>query len=258
MSLNNVYKRIQLHYQANRWYHITSGKKCFYIEPYPIAAYSKCLKLLKSSKITTFPKFTEKCVDKAVMNAFVRHDIDTEKCIRNMDLLVNVDKKNGIKSGLYFRSDDASGYDLNNYRSQICKYHNEGFEIGLHTVCYQKDNFILELKKEREQFEKALGFPPLTLTIHGMGRFRFEIRTKLLEYIAINLENQGFYFTDCMEKYRKYDYVIHDSHLNPNNKRYILSDFVSPPLMKNKSIIILTHPCYWIPDANEKDNTWST
>lgn len=181
------------------------------------------------------------------INLFVRHDIDTATCMHNMAILLDIDRKFNFQSGVYFRVDDEE-YSLSDHKDEIQTILADGFEVGLHSVCYIEDNYMEAFRRETEKFTREAGFRPKSFTVHGLGQFRLDVRLKFYDEIADRLDEFGYEFSDCCSKLRSYDYVIEDCHWDETKKaRYIKSDFfrLSTILDYGKHFLILTHPSYW-------------
>ena len=179
------------------------------------------------------------------INVFIRHDIDTRACIENMHLLLAIDWDFGAPAGVYFRADDQE-YPLSEQKDAIQVYRDSGFEIGLHTVCYTKDDYLAEFRRETEKFSNAVGFRPKSFSVHGLGAFRHRVRMQFYEDISKQLLESCYEFGD-IPQLRSYDHVIHDCHLDERENRSLYDDFVKPLsfFRKGKNYLILTHPCYW-------------
>jgi hypothetical protein len=141
---------------------------------------------------------------------------------------------------------DDEEYLLREYRELIRFYKDSGFEIGLHTCCYTKDDILTEFKRETDKFTEETGFPPKSFSVHGLGDYRQEARMKFYQEIPNRLEEFGYNFGDTPQL-RSYDYVIQDCHFDQNRNFFIYDDFFRPPLFfhKGATFLILTHPCYW-------------
>jgi hypothetical protein len=216
--------------------------------PYKVGIYENMLSQLKNDEDIYIHDFVSGKPKEDKINFFLRHDIDTKGCIENMSLLLDLNKKYNIHSGVYFRVDDDE-YRLGDYREVVNKCKNQGFEVGLHTVCYVKDDFMKEFVRETEKFIDETGIIPESFTVHGLGEFRVETRKIFYEEIAKRINEFGYTFTDCHKKFRKYDYVIQDCNLIvEKQQRYIFDDFINRPpfFKKGGEYLILTHPCYWI------------
>jgi hypothetical protein len=216
--------------------------------PFPVHIYQGLLlQALSNPRIRVLP-FTDTGSPSANQtNLYVRHDIDTRECVQNMALLLDIDQEVGVRAGVYFRADDGE-YALEDYRKEIQAYRATGFEIGLHTVCYLKDDYLDALRKETELFTRSLGFSPTSFTVHGMGPCRMDVRMRFCEEICGRLAEFGFTFSDCCPHLRSYDHTIHDSHWNTKERvRFLYSDFIRLPLFSRGSstYVLLTHPGYW-------------
>jgi len=178
---------------------------------------------------------------------FVRHDIDTADCGRKMRLLLDIDREAGVSPGVYFRADEEA-YRLAELRNRIEPYRSDGFEIGLHTVCYVHDDYLRAFEMETRVFRDAFGFSPTSFTVHGLGTHRHDVRMRFCDDVCERLEDFGYGFSDCCPKLRSYDYVIHDCHFDAKRDvRFVYDDFAGRdfPYAPGMSYVVLTHPCYW-------------
>ena len=217
--------------------------------PYASSIYRELLySIIQSKKNRVMPFIPNNETDSNEVKFFVRHDIDTKHCMKNMSLLLDIDKSSGVQSGVYLLS-DGKNYSLSEHRSVIQSYREAGFEIGLHTVCYIEDNYLKAFERETKEFADNLGFRPRSFTVHGLGEYKLDVRIHFAEEIMGRLDEFGYTFTDCNLNMRAYDYVIEDCHWNESRKsRFIYDDFTrTPPFFKKgNNYLILTHPCYWI------------
>ena len=189
-------------------------------------------------------RFAERSTNRKGINIFVRHDVDTAACIRKVNHLLAIDREFQVPAGLYFRIDDAE-YRLSDYKDWLNAWREEGFEIGLHTVCYLDDYPLEAFQRETAKFERDIGFHPRSFSVHGLGTFRADVRRRFYREISKHLHELGYVFGD-IPQLRAYDYVFQDCHLDEKNKIFICEDVQGPfPFQKGKQYLILAHPCYW-------------
>ena len=214
--------------------------------PYNLTIYRQLLEQVCLSPDMEFVPFAskqKKGFEKIKM--FIRHDVDTKQCVENLPLFLEIDKSLNVWVGVYFRVDDEE-YSLMQYRDIVQSYNKLGFEIGLHTVCYKKDNYLDEFKRETDKFTYEVGFRPRSFSVHGLGDYRLNIRMQFYEEIASRMWEFGYKFGDIPQVHA-YDYVIHDCHLDENGNRFIYDEVINLPsfFRKGENYLILTHPCYW-------------
>lgn len=224
------------------------NKRCkLQVSPYPLKIYSALLENLIETD-ATFPNFIERgSIDGR--RVYVRHDVDTAACVENLAETLEIDQKYGIRSGVYFRL-DAEDYDFESLSKLIADVDKQGFEVGVHTSCYDYDDPIPQFKRETERFRTVTGIAPRSFTLHGLGRKSHLARLRFRRYMARNLRSFGYAFSDCHVSLRKYRYVVEDCHTQQTDgQRFIYNDFQScaPMLASNTCMLILTHPCYWRP-----------
>jgi hypothetical protein len=224
------------------------NENIFLTAPYPLEIYRNLLsEVTRSDRYHCRSYIPVRAVREDKVNIFFRHDIDFFKCIANMDALIQLHIDFGIGTNIYFRVDDEE-YSLAAYRETVREYHRQGIEVGLHTLCYIKDDFMAEFKRETEKFCDELGIRPLSFTIHGLGSFRLETREVFKKEISTQLERFGYKFSDCLRHLFHYHSLHQDCYLTVDKKnRFIQERFISPPsyLKVGQSCMVLTHPGYW-------------
>ena len=186
-------------------------------------------------------------ISKEHINIFLRHDVDTLKCVNNIELLLEANSVFKYPAGVYFLVNDDD-YHLGDHKAVVTECKERGFEIGLHTICYAKDDYLKQFRLETEKFADETGIRPTSFTIHGMGEYRLSIRKKFINDIISRHNEFGYTFSDCHKAFRSYHHVIEDCHMDfSKNKRYIFDDFREIPsfFRKGNCYLILTHPCYW-------------
>ena len=220
--------------------------------PYDILIYQDLLGMAQADDHINIVPFTARRTSRNWINLFLRHDIDTLECIKKVDLLLDCNLNLGLPAGIYFRVDDDE-YCLKDHKNLVNDYREQGFETGLHTVCYTHDNYLDQFKFETQKFADEVGFQPKTFTIHGLGNT--ENRRKFRRQIVKNYHQFGYdsyprfhsLFRTSSKCYN-YHYVIEDCHLDiVTNQRFILADFKMFPLFMSKGLnyLVLTHPCHW-------------
>ena len=225
-------------------------RKQYSYAPYKMSIYQKILQQAKEDERIRVGKFEIPESSKDQINLFLRHDIDTLKCVQNIDLLLESNIAQSYPAGVYFLVDDDE-YHLGDHKAvaQACK--DKGFEVGLHTICYAQDDYLKQFKLETEKFADEAGFRPATFTIHGLGDERLNIRKSFIRDMIKRHEEFGYSFSDCHKAFRGYHHVIEDCHMDfAVKKRYIFDDFKAFPsfFKKGQNYLILTHPCYWEKD----------
>jgi hypothetical protein len=178
---------------------------------------------------------------------FVRHDIDTAKCVTNLPLLLSIDREMSVSAGIYFRVDDQE-YRFSECRELIEEARQAGFHVGLHTTCYLKDDYMDAFRGETEKFEREAGFSPASFNAHGLGAYRLEVRLNFYDEVALRMGEFGYEFSDCCPALRAYDYVAQDCYWDEERQaRYLQNDFFHPKdyFSRGSRFLILTHPCYW-------------
>lgn len=217
--------------------------------PYPLSLYSELLDCTRKHDWLNVRDYAAPTAARGRPALYFRHDIDTQQCVDRMTCLLDEDLRAGVLPGVYLRADERE-YCLAEVRSKIEPYRARGVEFGLHTVCYLEDQFLSELAREANHFERSLGFRARSLTTHGLGDHRLEVRLSFCQQIRSRSKEFGFDFLDIDPRVRSYLYVIEDCHRHPRSGcRFIYDDFKRFPWasIRHGDLLVLTHPCYWQP-----------
>jgi hypothetical protein len=211
--------------------------------PYPLRLYERLVRLLTTVRgqdilrLSDLKPSQSSCV-------VLRHDIDTERCIHNLPAIVSVEKGQKVFSTVLFRV-DGQEYDPTSCAELANSLREEGFDVGLHSLAYLSADSDNQLSEEIEQFRQAFGFLPNVYNFHGLGTKFLGRRMQLCANADRILNRYSFLKgTDSYPGF--YVYRIQDSH-GLESKRFILSDFISPPmeLISAGRVLVLTHPAYW-------------
>lgn len=246
VHLSSAWLTLKTKYSPCQFHRYLRARRIYHYAPYPLKIYEQCLKSLKSSSSHQFvPFLSYEGADGERDKVFVRHDVDTEQCIRNLPETMEIDQRLRIGAGIYLRVDDEE-YSARDHRDMLLRYREQEFEIGLHSLCYTKQDYIQEFQRETEKFKSLMGFQPRSFSVHGLGSFRLKTRTKFYQEI-IHCFHQFGYETGDIPTLRSYEHTIHDCHLDAQNRRFLYDDFLYFPRFssKGKHYLILTHPCYW-------------
>jgi hypothetical protein len=245
--------RLKRRYRSFQIQRYLRTRGVFQYIPYPLDIYDQLLRRLKTTDGNEIlPFLSYRSSRGEVNNFFVRHDIDTKDCIKNLPSTLAIDENLNVQSGVYLRADDEE-YCLSEYRTMIQRNRSLGFEIGLHSLCYLKDDYLGEFRKETEKFREEMGFQPRSFTVHGLGTFRLDVRNKFYREIAVSFRKFG-YETGDIPQLRAYEYVVQDCHLDSENRRFLYDDVLNwpPLLLRGSHYLILTHPCYWNEERDTK------
>lgn len=243
-ALSNL-KRLYTRVSDPQLMRYQSARNAMKTAPFPIDMYRDCLIGFQELGLK-FPEFV-KSPKSQTANVYVRHDVDTQACIDNIERVMDIDKGLGVPSSVYFRVDDED-YDFSAYSDIVQRIAKDGFEVGLHTSCYSYDDPIKRFEYETQKFTSESGLAPTSFTLHGLGREHYVKRVKFRNHAGRNYEKFGYKFTDCLRATRHYRYVIEDCHVDPQTKdRFIYDDFTNFPdaMTKTGNLLVLTHPCYW-------------
>jgi hypothetical protein len=216
--------------------------------PHPAALYRDFLAQAKRRPGLALPRFDAPPVPAAnAARLFLRHDVDTVRCIEKLPLLVEANLALGVAAPVYVRTDGID-YDPRAARDVVREAAAAGIEVGLHSSCYLAEDPEAEFRAEGERFADCYDFRPRSFTMHGLGDTRLDQRLAFVESAAGRLAQLGYAFTDAHPSLRRYDYVITDCHPDPvSATRFIYDDFHSLPgfLARGRDYLVLTHPCYW-------------
>ena len=209
--------------------------------------------LVASPEVAIQPFCSREAPDRQKAYVFIRHDVDTARCVERLGALVEQDLSLKVPSAVFVRVDDVC-YSAKDARSTLADIRSRGIEVGLHTTCYLDDDYLAALARERTKFADEIGFQPNTFTVHGLGDHRLAQRRAFYEEIHAVLGDYGFTFSDCHPSLRRYKYTIEDCHTQSDGTRFLFDDFLPGklPLVPGKSFCVLTHPCYWSPDARDE------
>ena len=214
--------------------------------PYKLSMYRYAIQRYQDAGFA-FPKFG--AFPPTSPAIYLRHDIDLENCPTMLPYMLEIEREHGLNSGTFFQANPQTPYHLKTYRALVSDMVKEGFEVGLHSVCYIADDPMRELENECRRFEDALGLKPKAINAHGLGLYKLEQRHAFYKAVTADLlEVLGITYSELPSK-RPYNYVAEDCHRlpeAPTTNRFLRDDFIMPPPRKNGfSYLILTHPGYW-------------
>lgn len=235
----NADKRLRIEFQSIRTFGIHG------FAPYSLDVFRNFLNLATLNNNVSIKLLSKEFPDPTLLNIYLRHDIDNEKDVKNLEYMISILLSMEIRSAIYVRMDRLE-YDPIQLRDYLQDLRANGYEIGIHTSCYLYDNYMDVFKEETDAFHHLFGFTPTSFTIHGMGQVRWDVRMAFLSSIKLEMKSLGYSFCDTLDI--TYNHVIQDCHGGPDFKnRYIMRDFKLLPLsLKNGEIyLILTHPGYW-------------
>jgi hypothetical protein len=215
--------------------------------PHDVAVYAQLLQQARRARGLDLAPFLERKTGGRKPRLYFRHDVDTADCVRMLPQLIEANLKEGVPSPVYIRM-DGTEYEPAALAGSVAKYRGQGVEFGLHSSCYTQDDYLAALRREIDGFTRCFGFPPRSMTVHGLGDHRLAVREQFSAEIVERLAEFGFAFTDCDVRMRRYDYVITDCHPEPgSDRRHIYDDMLRLPrfFQPDRDYLVLTHPCYW-------------
>ncbi|MDG2422529.1 MAG: hypothetical protein P8M22_00980 [Phycisphaerales bacterium] len=239
--------RLRQTYGADFFDYVKRRRQIHSRTPFSAGIYQDLLKSMSGDSLYSIHDYMSQEKVANLINVFARHDIDTQQCVDNMSMMLDINLELGVRTAAYFLVHDEY-YHLADHREVVSEYRESGIEMGLHTQCYVDNSPLDYFRREIESFEDALGFSPKSFTIHGLGQFRIKTRMEFRRKIAKLYQQFGFQFSDAIKAHRRYQYVIQDCHGSPDQGgRYIYDDFIAmpPTLPRSSNVLILTHPCYW-------------
>lgn len=213
--------------------------------PYSPEIFRSVLTLAAVNENVSIKLLSREASDPGRLTVYLRHDIDTENDVKNLDLLISIQRSMDIRSAIYVRM-DRQEYDPAQLRDYLRELRDIGFEVGLHTSCYLDDDYMDVFKAETNTFHRLLGFAPTSFTLHGVGQVRWAVRMAFLESVKPGMKSLGYSFCDTFDI--KYNRVIQDCHGGTETeRRFIMGDFreLPEPVYGNEKYLILTHPGYW-------------
>ena len=245
--MSRLWHSVRYRYAAWRRRHYMRSLTPAAIAPYSSGTYRKFLAHALRDGALKVASFLDAPAGPGNATLYVRHDIDTADCMRRLRVLLDVDRELGVGSAFYFRADQEE-YRLADHRDEIAACRAAGFEVGLHTSCYVHDDVFAAFAEETRVFVNALGFQPQSFTVHGMGEFRVDARTRFRREVLDRLGEFGYRFTDTCPELRTYDHVFQDCHWDAaRQSRFIYDDLTGRrfPFAPGQCYLLLTHPCYW-------------
>lgn len=215
--------------------------------PFSVSFYQDLIQSLKADESSVLHSFLDSQPPAYKKSFFFRHDIDTQLCVQQLPVLLQIDEREQVPSASYFRVDQQE-YSLAEAKKAIRMTDEMGFEVGLHTVCYVEDDVLKAFEEETKVFSDLLGKSPRSFTIHGLGDFRKEQRREFIEKIQSCYAAYGYKWSDALKPY-PYKLEIQDCNWNADKTAmHLYEDFITPPLntlKEGEAAVILTHPCYW-------------
>lgn len=191
----------------------------------------------------------------------LRHDIDLPRCPPMLPRFAEIERRHGVRSGVFLLAGPHAPYELADLRGLAADLRADGFQVGLHTLCYVADDPWAEFEAERERFRQALGFEPQSFNAHGLGRVKLRERRRFYAQVdRRRLSALGFGYSDLAPHLRRYDHVVEDCHRRTSGEgardvagpggtddgaRCIMSDFRGVPDLPDARYLVLTHPGYW-------------
>jgi hypothetical protein len=219
--------------------------------PHPLSVYTKLLLDLQVTygqtiKFLTLDAHLKQLANGHEIRVIVRHDLDTEVCLRQADELIKIEQKCNINSSWYVRVDDYQ-YRMESSRDLVLRLIAQGYHVGLHTAPYIHSRPLAALSEAINRFEDAFGFSPTSFTVHGFACSEIlrQRRKLFLEEFARNRER---FPAVCDTVQPSYDLSWGDSHFTRYRKRAYLDRGEWNRILAAKpgqSILILNHPCYW-------------
>ena len=182
----------------------------------------------------------------------VRHDIDTDDCLRNVGPLLELDVKLGVPSSWFFRLDDMV-YSIDRAKDVLDLVARSGKVAGVHSTSYlrSRDSQTLKLvfQEELTRASQFLDSSILPVTIHGEGLRNLTLRRELENTVRSGATGEISPFTiqhDIHDTPFGYQHVFDDSRLLRDGSRYLGLDFKVPHLAAPCGKTgFLSHPGYW-------------
>jgi len=174
-------------------------------------------------------------------NLLIRHDVDYTP--ERLERLTQIEDAFGVHSDIHVIV-DPSHYDVLAYGGLLRSLAQRGYCIGLHTLAPNADDFYTVLRREVEAFDRVLGFPPATFSIHGVCPHPAnwsEKRARFLAKIAPRLASFGFAGSHNLSGV---DFWVEDSGLG-GEFAYLQSDWVERTPGPGQVMGVLVHPDHW-------------
>jgi hypothetical protein len=232
--------------RIKRWYFQSKYKRIY--AQYNLSLYRDLLYSIdKDPHLNWRPFFTQDQELTEHKWVYVRHDIDTEMCIKMLPNMIEIDRSFNVVPGVFFIVNNEA-YQIEQCRNIARDLKDKGCVVGLHSTCYLKDDYLTEFRREIDIFESVIGYRPDTFNVHGFGNHRLEARLAFYKDISRCYSDFGFEYSDCWSEMREYKYTIEDCHwCHSLAKRYVKDDIKYPQrYLKTGNNLLMTHPCYWI------------
>ncbi len=192
--------------------------------------------------ITSRELYGEMPLDPSKRYILIRHDLDYAP--ERLVPVIDIERRLGIRSDIDVVI-SGQHYDPAPYVAEWRKLAEESFAIGVHTVAPQEDDFFSVLRKEIETFQKMLGFPPRTFSIHGVcpspANWK-QRRMRFLERIGGRLESFGF---TGSHNIGGISFWVEDSGRG-GEFSYICRDFIECEPEPGQVMGMLMHPDHWL------------
>ncbi len=137
----------------------------------------------------------------------LRHDHDGGKKLP-LSLLCDIEEAAGFRSSIHILVDglDYDPLPLVPFWKDLSK---RGFDIGLHSQCWMRENYEEAFFDDLAKFELLLGFKPKTMSLHGAWP-RSDIDMRRREEFLGNL-NKYLRDTDIAGYNNTFSWVLEDS-----------------------------------------------
>lgn len=239
----------QLSFFSPGWKKYTNQRNKYgavYDPPYQGDIYGALLERLSSVENITFSTISDLGITNSRPIVVLRHDLDFTDCVKNLDILTEIEIQHNLRSSIMVRV-DCEDYLPEIAKDKIKKHKDKGFDIGLHSTAYTQENPAEALTAELKTFYDVFGFHPTSYNFHGGFDSHLPTRIEMgLAYKEILAQHAYLKTSDSVSGY--YEYRLQDCHIRSGSK-CIFVDFVSPPTAQIENsrhpILVLTHPCYW-------------
>lgn len=181
-------------------------------------------------------------LDPTVPHVLIRHDVDYTP--ERLDDMLDVEMALGIRSDVHVPIGDRL-YDTAPWIEGWRRRAAQGFLFGLHTLAPGQDDFFSVLRDEIELFEKRLGFPPCTFSIHGISPHPDDWvarRAHFLKRIDARLKSFGFIGSHNLSGI---DTWVEDSGWG-GEFSYLTSAWLHATPKPGGVLGLLAHPDHWV------------
>lgn len=216
------------------------------VAPHPMSAYEAIIRAYAESPACRFIRMRDlitRDLNPHKLNVVLRHDVDAFP--ERNHLFYAIERRWHVPSAFYILLSECD-YDAAAHADELKELARAGFEIGLHTTAWGREDAVGFFRNEMATFRSILGCYPETFTLHGYLPWSDEVVRLRARFMAL-VPQLLAEFPDCIgtDYGRPDDYTISDSAFMGEISRWPAAP---PPLDRvgiGGTVKVLTHPNYW-------------